>query len=177
MTATKKRPARSAVAALPPMEALERTHREVMVTLDQLAQMVERLADQGVDDEVQAMAKRICKFFNHEARDHHAQEDLHVFPGLLASGDGVLVGHVQRLQQDHGWLEEDWIELGPQLDALARGYSWYDIDALRGGITVFTELYHEHIALEESLIYPEARRRQAQEVQQAEQRKVELLAS
>ena len=32
---------------------------------------------------------------------------------------------------------------------------------LRAALPVFTELYREHIALEESLIYPEARRRQA----------------
>ena len=66
--------------------------------------------------------------------------------------------HILRLQQDHGWLEEDWLELSAQIDAVAQGYSWYDIDALRQGTAVFTELYKDHIDLEESLIYPEARR-------------------
>ena len=164
---TKKRPARPPVPALPPMEALEKTHHQVMLTLEQLSQMVERLASEGVDEHVQKMAKSIAKFFSESARDHHAQEDAHVFPTLLDSGDAELVAHVQRLQQDHGWLEEDWITLGPQMDALARGYSWYDLDALRQGIEVFTQLYHEHIALEESLIYPEARRRQVMEAEQA----------
>jgi len=32
-------------------------------------------------------------------------------------------------------------------------------------LPVFTALYHEHIALEESLIYPEARRRRLLELQ------------
>jgi hemerythrin-like domain-containing protein len=64
-----------------------------------------------------------------------------------------------RLQQDHGWLEEDWLELSPQLQAVAEGYSWYDLDTLRAGVPIFTELYRDHIALEESMIYPEARRR------------------
>jgi hemerythrin-like domain-containing protein len=173
MTEAKKRPARPAVAALPPLEALEQTHRQVMLTLAQLAQMLERLADQGVDDVVQTQAKAIGDFLSQEARHHHAQEDLHVFPSLLESGDAALVAHVVRLQQDHGWLEEDWIELAPQLDALARGYSWYDLDALRSGIEVFTQLYHEHIALEESLIYPEARRRQALLAEQAQARKAQ----
>ena len=64
-----------------------------------------------------------------------------------------------RLQQDHGWLEEDWLTLEPQLSAIAAGYSWYDIDMLRLALPVFTELYQDHIDLEESLIYPEARTR------------------
>jgi hemerythrin-like domain-containing protein len=68
---------------------------------------------------------------------------------------------VQRLQQDHGWLEEDWLELEPQIDAIALGYDWYDLPTLRAALPIFTALYQEHIALEESMIYPEAKRRQA----------------
>jgi hypothetical protein len=71
------------------------------------------------------------------------------------------VQHVQRLQQGHGWLEEDWIELQPQLRAVAEGYDWYDPDCLRAAAPVFTELYLEHIALEENSVYPESRRRKA----------------
>jgi hypothetical protein len=61
------------------------------------------------------------------------------------------------LQQDHHWLEEDWMELSPQVDAIACGQSWYDIDALRECVEVFNALSLEHIALEEALIYPHGR--------------------
>ena len=63
----------------------------------------------------------------------------HVFPSLLTSGDAVLVQHVHRLQQDHGWLEEDWLELQPQLRAVVEGYNWYDLDFLRAAVPVFTD--------------------------------------
>ncbi|NDY90517.1 hemerythrin domain-containing protein [Ideonella livida] len=175
MSTAKNRPARPAVPDLPPLEALEQTHRQVMRVLAELATLVDTLAEEGVTPPVQAKARQIAQFFEQEARAHHAQEDLHVFPSLLESTDATLVAHVQRLQQDHGWLEEDWIELGPQMDALARGYSWYDLDALRHGIQVFTELYQEHIALEESLIYPEARRRLAQADAEADARRTQLV--
>ena len=66
--------------------------------------------------------------------------------------------HVKRLQQDHGWIEEDWRELAPQIEAISAGYNWYDLPMLRAALPVFTALYQEHIALEESLIYPAARR-------------------
>jgi hemerythrin-like domain-containing protein len=84
-----------------------------------------------------------------------------VFPSLLASADAEMVQHVHRLQQDHGWLEEDWLELQPQLRAVVEGYNWYDLDFLRAAVPVFTDLYRDHIALEENIVYPESRRRQA----------------
>lgn len=149
------------VAGPSPFEALDSAHRDVLKTLDQLAELIEHLDDQGVDARAQALAGQIVTFFGEHARQHHADEEKLVFPGLLASGDAELVQHVQRLQQDHGWLEEDWLELAPQLEAVSKGYSWYEIDALRAALPVFKSLYLDHIDLEESLIYPEAKRRMA----------------
>jgi hemerythrin-like domain-containing protein len=68
---------------------------------------------------------------------------------------------VQRLQQDHGWLEEDWRELRPMLATIAEGYAWHEPEALRQMAAVFGALYLEHVALEESLIYPAAKERLA----------------
>lgn len=66
---------------------------------------------------------------------------------------------VLRLSQDHNWLEEDWMEISPQIDSVACGLSWHDLDTLREGVDVFAALSRDHIALEESLIYPHARAR------------------
>lgn len=147
--------------SLPALDALDTEHRDVMHTLAELAQLIERLDDEDVTPNTRAMAKKVCHFFNTHARSHHAAEERLVFPRLLQSPDAVLVQHVVRLQQDHGWLEEDWLELEPQLQAVADGYTWYDLDMLRHALPVFELLYRDHIALEESLIYPEARRQQA----------------
>ena len=66
--------------------------------------------------------------------------------------------HVERLQQDHGWIEEDWRVLKPQIEAIVAGYNWYDLAMLREAVPIFTALYQEHIALEEQVVYPAARR-------------------
>jgi hemerythrin-like domain-containing protein len=145
-------------ARLAPFDALDSCHREVMKHLQVLDRLVHHLERRGVDDEARRLAKVVCEFFAETARSHHADEERSVFPALLAGSDPALVQHVHRLQQDHGWLEEDWGELSLQLSAVADGYSWYEMEALRGSVEVFTALYHDHIALEESLIYPEARR-------------------
>jgi hemerythrin-like domain-containing protein len=159
--------------SLPALDALDAEHREVMRALATLAQLIEDLEREGVSDAVRAEARKVCRFFNSVARDHHAAEERLIFPNLLKSPDAALVQHVIRLQQDHGWLEEDWLELEPQLEAVANGYSWYDIDTLRAALPVFEHLYRDHIALEESLIYPEARRRQQQADAAVAQRRAE----
>jgi hemerythrin-like domain-containing protein len=64
---------------------------------------------------------------------------------------------VSRLLQDHLWLEEDWRELQPPLDAIACGQSWFDVAVLREGSAIFAALARDHIALEESCLYPVAR--------------------
>lgn len=158
-TIRKQRPARSPLPALPLFEALDRTHAEVLQVLKQFDQLLQHVDDNGPDAVAQASAREIHAFFAGHARQHHADEERFVFPPLLQSGDAELVQHVRRLQQDHGWLEEDWLELAPQIEAIAQGYSWYDLAMLRHALPVFTALHAEHIALEESLIYPEARRR------------------
>lgn len=154
-TAPNSRRVRTASRAT--LNSLDATHREILVTLAQLEQLVAHLAAQGCDLTAQNSAAAICRFFATTAREHHLEEEQKVFPPLLARADTELVQQIQRLQQDHGWLEEDWIELSPTLQAVAEGQNIYNVDSLRDGVNVFVNLYHEHIALEDSLVYPAAR--------------------
>ena len=140
-------------------DVLDACHIQTVFALGKLAALVTCLASTGPDPQARAMAAEIVDFFSSTARQHHEDEERHVFPKLLARGDSEIVQAVLRLQQDHAWLEEDWIELAPQLDGVACGQDWYDIDALREGVEIFAALSRDHIALEESIIYPEARTR------------------
>jgi hemerythrin-like domain-containing protein len=141
------------------LETLDSCHRQTLFTLGKLAALISRLGSRGADAEARAMAAEIVDFFAGTARAHHEDEERHVFAPLLASGDPEIVQAVLRLKQDHGWLEEDWRELSPQLKAVAEGQCGLDLDGLRAGVLVFTALSHDHISLEESLIYPHARAR------------------
>lgn len=152
------RPA-AAPVSLDGFEVLDACHRQTLVTLDLLAALVTRLATVGPDAQARTMAAEIIRFFSTTARAHHEDEERHVFPKLVTSADPEIVQAVLRLQQDHDWLEEDWMELSPHVDAVACGQSWYDVDVLREGVEIFTALSHDHMALEESCIYPQARER------------------
>jgi hemerythrin-like domain-containing protein len=138
-------------------KALDVCHQQIAEHLNRLDALIAYLAEHGVDAAAQAEARRVEAFFTETSQAHHQQEEAQVFPALLGSSDEALVATVRMLQQDHGWIEEDWLAIAPQLRAIAAGYNWYDPDELRHAIAVFLELCREHIQLEESVIYPQAR--------------------
>jgi hemerythrin-like domain-containing protein len=140
-------------------DVLDVCHRQTLFTLGKLAALVARLKREGPDPESRANAAEIVQFFSTTARQHHEDEELHVFPGLLSRADPDIVQAVLRLQQDHRWLHIDWQELAPQIEAIAGGRGGCDIDALAEAAQVFIALSHDHMALEESCIYPQARAR------------------
>jgi hemerythrin-like domain-containing protein len=145
--------------ALGRLETLDHTHHEIVQAVACLRLLVEKIEVRGADEGVCRTARDICDFFDGTASAHHAEEEAHVFPELLTSDDPALVQAVRQLQSDHGWLEEDWLELAPQLRAVANGQSWYDLDELRASVSVFSELYLDHIRLEETIVYPASRYR------------------
>lgn len=139
------------------MDVLDVCHSQMIFSLGKLSALITRLSVHGADAEARAMAAEIVAFFSTTVSQHHEDEERHVFPKLLAGGDARTVQAVLRLQTDHDWLEEDWLALSPHVAAVAGGQSWYDLDLMRDAAAVFTALLHDHIALEESLIYPQAR--------------------
>jgi len=140
-------------------EILDQCHRDTLVALETMGQLVALLEVEGDSDRVREMAGDVVKFFSTTARQHHEDEERHVFPKALVGSDAEIVQAVLRLQQDHNWLEEDWMELSPHLRALAAGHSLWDLAFLREATEVFTALSHDHVALEESCVYPQARAR------------------
>ena len=151
-------PRQPAPAAADGFDVLDVGHRQTVIALGRLAALVTRLTTTGADAEARALADEILRHFSNN-RVHHEDEERHVFPALAASGDAATVQAVLRLQQDHDWLEEDWMEISPHVDAIACGQSWYDLDVLREGAAIFAALSRDHIALEESALYPEVQSR------------------
>jgi hemerythrin-like domain-containing protein len=138
-------------------DVLDVCHRQMLFSLGRLAALTTRLGVFGHDKEARDLAREILAFFSETVRRHHEDEERHVFPRLLERGGSEVVQTVLRLQRDHDWLEEEWMALEPQLAAVAAARPPFDLDMLREGVATFTALLHDHIALEESLVYPQAR--------------------
>lgn len=138
-------------------DPLDLCHRHTVLALGRLAALITQLLRGDPERQAPELARSILDHFNVEMREHHRNEEQHVFPALAAGGDAAMSDALARLRQDHCWIEQDWVELAAPLDAIANGQSWYDLDILREGAAVFAALCHAHVALEESLIYPQAR--------------------
>ena len=140
-------------------EFLDSTHQDIQDHVRQLHGLVDAIESDGLNAATRALARRVLNYFNTEARQHHLDEEKHVFPALLASNQEEILQVTHRLIQDHGWLEENWIQIAPSLEAAANGNLWFDPAELRHALDVFEALYLDHILLEESLAYPEAKKR------------------
>ncbi len=140
-----------------PFQALDACHAQIQLHLFDLERMATHMETAGLSDADRKLAGEIQEFFSSTSRDHHAQEETLVFPPLLASGNEELCNAVRTLQQDHGFIEENWIELGPQLSGIAQGNDWFDVAEFQHNVSLFLDLMDGHIALEESLIYPESK--------------------
>ena len=140
-------------------EFLDGTHREIQKQVGRLHQLVDAIEANGLNTETRDMARDVLEFFNNEARQHHLDEEKHIFPPLLSSQNPEVVQAAEHLTQDHGWLEENWIQIAPSLEAATSGNLWFDPSELRHALDVFEALYLDHILLEESIAYPEAKKR------------------
>lgn len=137
--------------------ALDTCHQQMLEQLKALSALATRIEAEGIDGEAQQQADQIETFFSGTSRAHHAQEEKMVFPPILAGDDDELKATVTTLQQDHGWIEENWIELSPKLRAVASGNSWFEPAELVSQVEIFVKLVENHIALEESTVYPAAK--------------------
>lgn len=144
-----------------PFEMLSACHERVERTLRLLDRLQAHLADKGWDPQAADAARDVLRYFDLAAPLHHEDEALHVFPPLLAQGDERVCAVVRRLQADHEAMGQVWPRARVLLQGVAQAqareaWAGWDAEALQT-LAEFRGLYGEHIALEESLAYPQAR--------------------
>ena len=138
-------------------QALDACHQQIHAHLERLTDVLKMLEAGADEAQYRKQVGEIEAYFSSTSRQHHADEEKNVFPALLSSDNAELVQAVRTLQQDHGWIEQNWIELAPMLRAIAEGEDWVDSAELLHAVAVFLELCRAHIAREETLIYPAAK--------------------
>lgn len=139
-----------------PFEMLTACHERVDRTLALLARLREHLGAHGADTQAQQAARDVMRYFDQAAPQHHRDEELHVFPPLIAQGDPAVLGVVTRLQQDHLQMEARWHRAREVLAAVAEG-TLSSLGADDGAaLDAFASLYADHIRAEETIAYPAA---------------------
>lgn len=156
---------------------LEACHERVLRTLALLVRLRAHVSQHGADDNARQAARDVLRYFDIAAPLHHQDEELHVFPPLMACASAEVQALVQRLRADHVHMTRDWEEARVPLQALVDRLP--DRDAVGAGdatdagsghqpdpyvfsadhnavLDRFAARYADHIAAEEGIAYPAA---------------------
>jgi len=142
-----------------PLEMLAACHQRVERQCATLHRLVAHLARHGADTDSRSAAAGVIRYFDTAARDHHADEEIDLFPALieaLAGSDAICVrALVTGLTDEHRALERRWATLRAGLARVCDG----DASALQApDIDEFVDAYARHIAREDDELLPMAAR-------------------
>lgn len=142
-----------------PFDMLATCHDRVERMLALTTKLQQHLLDKGCDESARQAARDVMRYFDIAAPLHHQDEELHVFPPLLASPDAALRALVQRLQQDHRQMEIAWTEARRTLqtvaDTLPTGWTPLSVSQT-GALNRWAALYRRHLDDEDRVAYPAA---------------------
>lgn len=142
-----------------PFEMLAACHERVERMLALIGRLQQHLQAHGCDDSARRAACDVMRYFDMAAPQHHLDEELHVFPPLLAGPDAGLRALVQRLLQDHRDMEAAWPVARCVLEAVAKSAAadWIPLGPSQtAALNRFAALYGRHLADEDHLAYPAA---------------------
>lgn len=140
-----------------PFAILEACHERIERMLSILDRLPGHVVRHGVDDEAREAIGRVLRYFDEAGPDHHADEEVDLFPAIRLGGDAALLACVDALQAEHRSMEAEWARLRAHLVALLeRGGPVHE--ALAAG---FAMLYRTHVAREEGIAFAGAKARLA----------------
>ena len=140
-----------------PFEMLEACHERVQRSLELLEKLCTYLHEHACDDSARQAARDVLRYFDVAAPLHNEDEELHIFPLLLAQGTPDVVDRVRQLQHDHGNMNMHWQDARRRLLALADGQSNAFSAEDEATFALFAQGYAAHISSEEDVVYPAAR--------------------
>jgi hemerythrin-like domain-containing protein len=138
-----------------PFEMLDACHDRVRRMLRLLVRLQQHLVDHGTDAAAREAATDVMRYFDRAGPEHHEDEERHLFPRLAASSDTTMRALVNRLQDEHQAMEQQWLRLRVDLLAVRAGQPVQAEAPARW--EAFVALYGAHIEAEDGLAYPAAR--------------------
>jgi hemerythrin-like domain-containing protein len=142
-----------------PFEMLDACHERVERMLRLLGKFREHVQTHGPDTQAHDAARDVMRYFDQAGPLHHQDEELHVFPPLLAQRDPAVVAVVIQLKQDHREMEVMWALVRAGLLGLVNaGDGWPGFSAEdQQRFDAYDALYRRHLLDEDGVVYPAAR--------------------
>ena len=100
-------------------QALDACHQQIHLHLEKLASVLVQIEAYADESKYRQQVGEIEAFFSGTSRQHHAEEEKNIFPGLLASDNAELAGHGHgtseppvRHRDTHPSLDDDGLTEG-----------------------------------------------------------------
>ncbi|MGX9695437.1 pyridoxamine 5'-phosphate oxidase [Janthinobacterium lividum] len=142
-----------------PIAVLKHCHDKIRKQLTTLQNLLGHLGQNGNTPEAQQAAKAVLQYFNKAAHLHHDDEEQDLMPMLQATATGedaaLLATLVPEILADHQRMDQAWLTLRPELDAIAAGT---DSQLSHDGVRDYAAAYQAHMAKEEGQLAPMAKR-------------------
>ena len=143
-----------------PLAALAACHRRIEKQMNTLARLQKHIGRFGFDKDAQTATDAILRYFIEAAPNHHADEEIDLFPRVLRAAEALadrsksfeLLSH---LLVEHRDMETVWGTVRDALEGLQAGrLTTLDAQLCKE----FSRIYATHIDREESQLFPLAAR-------------------
>lgn len=142
-----------------PIAVLKHCHDKIRKQLTTLQNLLGHLAQHGNTTDAQQAAKAVLQYFNKAAHLHHDDEEQDLMPMLQATATGddaaLLATLVPEILADHQRMDQAWLTLRPELEAIAAGTG---TQLSADGVAAYVAAYQAHMSKEEGQLAPMAKR-------------------
>ena len=133
-------------------------HDRVRRSLTLLDKLIDHIGRHGHDAQSRSAAADVLRYFDLAAPLHHEDEELNVFPVLLAQPDAAMQAVVASLRRDHQQMSALWAAVREPLGRWRRLDASGGIDEqTRSTVASFRAIYATHLEAEEGVAFPAAR--------------------
>lgn len=138
-----------------PIEMWLACHERMLRMIALLIRLREHITAGGASESARVTAASILRYFNEAAPRHHEDEEIDLFPRLLAHLKGSerdkIAVVIEALQKEHKHLESAWAELRPVLVAIESDAGKRLDEQL---MVKFIVGYRQHVERENELLAP-----------------------
>lgn len=137
-----------------PLEMLQACHGRIQSQCATLGKLVIHLKEHGCDIQAKQAAHNILRYFDTAGRHHHDDEEIDLFPLLVATASDSAHTLVARLLAEHKVMESGWEILRHDLIDISNEKN---ISINTVCCDNFISAYTSHIALENTQLLPLAK--------------------
>ena len=134
-----------------PIGMLKACHQRMLDFCALLERMFEYQKSNGADTSMQQSAIKIMRYFDTAAHLHHLDEELDLFPELIALPQFKTI--IQQLTLEHVKHDELWKNLRPSLHKIKEGQL---SESLENDVIPFIKAFRDHIQIENENILSDA---------------------